>query len=312
MKIKKFMAFTAGVVMSLCLSTAVFAADGDNFVVGNPIDLATGQEVENLTAGQKVVIPVDFTTDTGSVTDFTVKMYYDTSILDYSIPYSSLTTTEADMLLGLGLDTYLLTDTDYANVCAVDPIGTWRGTRFTAAGMLVTNEPREGYAINTWATAVAQTVENRPETYFCFTVVSDVPDTTLNKDLFKLDIAQCSVNSDITIEGTANKANACYGAFNINIDSSVLPYWIQGLYVSLNGGEKVAVTEYKTTDNVNYTFPVRVTTNSTSAATATVEVFADTTTDEAGTANFDQVSMGTFEIQLNSPTSYTDQAVSAQ
>ena len=136
----------------------------------------------------------------------------------------------------------------------------------------------------------------------------------MNFELFEpaLGRGESTVNSDVEIDGSANKLNACFGAFNINIDSSALPYWIQALYVKVGGGEAVPVTEYVTTDNVNYTFPVRITSNSGSAASTTVEVLADVSSSETDSTNTTQESMGTFEVELNSPTSYVDQTVKAQ
>lgn len=315
MKLNKIIGMAVGLAMILSASTVVFAADGDNFVVGTPIDLESGEEVTNLTAGQKILVPVDYTTDTSTVTDFAVRMDYDTSVLDFGIAYSDLTPGEESAIFSYGLDTYLQTDANYEYICAIDPIGTWRGNRFTATGTLGTNEPTEGQVVSAWYSAVAASVDNGPETYFCFTVIDDVTLDQLNFELFEpaLGRGESSVNSDVEIDGTADKLNACFGAFNINIDSSALPYWIQALYVKVDGGDAVQVTEYATTDNVNYAFPVRITSNSGNADAVTVEVLADTSTDEAGSQGTQsKVSMGTFEVQLNSPTSYADQTVSAQ
>ncbi len=69
-------------VLSLCLAAAtvatcssvVSAADENTTSFGTPISLTTGAEVEELTAGDFIAIPVDVTTSTGTLTSWTPRV----------------------------------------------------------------------------------------------------------------------------------------------------------------------------------------------------------------------------------------------
>lgn len=69
-------------VLSLCLAAAtvatcssvVSAADENTTSFGTPISLTTGAEVEELTAGDCIAIPVDVTTSTGKLTSWTPRL----------------------------------------------------------------------------------------------------------------------------------------------------------------------------------------------------------------------------------------------
>ena len=153
--------------------------------------------------------------------------------------------------------------------------------------------------------------------YLLFTVNDDYVapeslnygESSLGRGLFHLiapfvDETTSINHADLEGTQTDSKVNACYGAFNIVIDSDALPYWIQKLYVQVGEAELEEVSQYTTTDNKTFVFPVRVTTNDTDAQTATIEVFADTSSAEADETNVSRVSLGTATIDLDSPTSY--------
>lgn len=332
MSFKKFFgaAVAIGVLVSAMSVTNVFAAS-PTFVVGEPVDAITGEEVTEFTAGQIIEVPIDITNvDSGKLSMSQLELYYDNTVFTPGID----TTDEASE----GYTYYgMYTETLFA----MDPTDEAKGIYRVVARNNMQGRTKGNISGNCYAETDSMTMlwtitglnsvavsDTLPEYYMAFTVKSDfVAPEELNVEgsqsltgtgLFalkgtKVDETTTINHPSITGEQNNAKLNACYGAFNINIDSSVLPYWVQGLYVSVNGGAKVAVSEYKTTDNVTYTFPVRVTTNSTNATTATVEVFADTSSDESGTADVQSaVSMGTFDIQLNSPSSYADNIVTAQ
>ena len=334
MKLNKLVCLVAAVAAAMSLSTAVYAAD-NTITMGAPIDLETNSVAEDLKSGDIIAVPVDVTSTTGKLTSFSAVIEYDTEYLEASIDVD---------------DVNLVSDTVYNNMITlsgestganftksvVNKVGsikqmytTGRGGAKTYVGTMVYNpnysavSGYNNFAYTSWTHTASVETSDTPETYFIFRVTKDIDVDKLNLEIFNSsnyegNLVQDNLNglpavTNINADASQSKANACYGAFNINIDSSVLPYWVQGLYVSVNGGAKVAVSEYKTTDNVTYTFPVRVTTNSTNATTATVEVFADTSSDESGTADVQSaVSMGTFDIQLNSPSSYADNIVTAQ
>lgn len=322
MKLKKvFGAFT--VLATLAFASTAYASN-EKINIGTPIDLATGQEVTEYVAGQKLLVPVDVSNDEQKAFSYNVHITYDTDALTAGIDGNTFSDKELEVISG-----YLNTDMTniilsegsenmYGSINRITKVTLGKTSFAGTANNNVDHTLANGTRVlsMTWYDGVARNLNaDAPEAYALFTVKAPVE--ALNFDLFGVIDGDTSMmgsdNVDTVTVNSANKANACYGAFNINIDSSALPYWIQGLKVAVNGGSKVAVTEYKTTDNVNYTFPVRVVTNSTNASTATVEVFADTSADEAGNTDAkSDVSMGTFEIQLNSPTAYADNTVSAQ
>ena len=86
-------------VLSLCLAAAtvatcssvVSAADENTTSFGTPISLTTGAEVEELTAGDFVAIPVDVTTSTGTLTSWTPRV-----VLSDAIDVDIYATTTAD------------------------------------------------------------------------------------------------------------------------------------------------------------------------------------------------------------------------
>ncbi len=324
MNFKKILGGSLAALMMTSASSACVYASVEKALqfTALPITDFTGNEVTELKTGDVVILPVEATGSDGRIQTGQFEVDYDNTILSlgvnakassdtiafYKEKKSLLITSTQDsntMLLGGReiIESYddILEEYTYAkDQFAVVPIDedtvrvTWNGASPT------------GYAVTDAA-----------EFYVCFTVKDTANVSELNTEYVKkLFVMSSLAGTNDTIgqkyDGTYNKLNACYGAFNINIDSSALPYWIQGLKVSLNDGAKVDVTEYTTTDGVNFTFPVRVTTNNTNAATATVEVFADTSADAEGTKDIQSdVSMGTFEISLNSPTSYADNTVTA-
>lgn len=314
MKIKAIIAALATVVASVGLTTVAFAADIE-YRMGTPIDLSTGEEVTEYVAGQKIAVPVNPVSNVNSVS-YGATFNYDTTVLDYGVSFAGLTGEETAGISNLGGQ--MVAEQDYSTIYGTDLLGSVNPFThaFTPYGSLLINERAEGVVSIGWYTSnsAGYSMAADQEAYIFFTVKDEIDPNKLNVDLFtvtanNVDTTQGNEN----VPSTVDKANACFGAFNINIDSSKLPYWIQALYVKVDGGDAVQVTEYATTDNINYAFPVRITSNSGNASSATVEVLADTSTDEAGNEGTQsQVSMGTFEVQLNSPTSYVDQTVSAQ
>lgn len=313
MKIKGIIVALATVVASVGLTSAVFAEDLE-YRMGTPIDLSTGEKVTEFTAGQKIAVPVNPQASLNSVS-YGATFNYDTNVLDYGVSFSDLTAEETAGISNLGGQ--MVAEADYSTIYGTDLLGSVNPFThaFTPYGSLLINERAEGVVSIGWYTSnsAGYSMAADQEAYIFFTVKGEIDPNSLNVDLFKV-----TANNVDTTQGNENvpsevdKANACFGAFNINIDSSALPYWIQALYVKVGGGEAVPVTEYVTTDNVNYTFPVRITSNSGSAASTTVEVLADVSSSETDSTNTTQESMGTFEVQLDSPTSYVDQTVSAQ
>lgn len=286
----------------------------------NPTDFS-GNQLDTLKPGDVFILPIDVESTNGKMDLSQFDVHYDTSVLTPGV--DAIAHEEAATYYGENDTKTILEDTTiYGGLNIVKSINalTHKPTYFGTDNLTVVHRtPGEvtvqwGGASNTGY----DVTQAQNEFVLFFTVNEGAEFTELNADVIKdlyILSAQSIPSTDVGMsnyEGSTTKLNACYGAFNINIDSSALPYWIQGLQVSVNGGARVAVTEYKSADDVNFTFPVRVVTNSTNATTATVEVFADTSSDEAGSKDVQNVSMGTFDITLNSPTAYADNTVSAQ
>ena len=330
MNFKKFIGTVAatGILLSALSVTSVFAAE-PTFEVGEPVDINTGKAVTEFTAGQIVEVPIDISNvDSGKLSMAQLEMYYDDTVFS-----AGASLTDARTYYATYRDFVALSSTENTKMIGrhnmeEDLFGD--GTFMLPAGAFSGNTTASEESVTMlWNITGADSMPvkaDEPEFYLLFTVKSDykTPEdlnygsSSLGDGLFHLIAPYVDETTSVNhadLDGTQSdaKVNACFGAFNINIDSSKLPYWIQALYVKVDGGDAVQVTEYATTDNINYAFPVRITSNSGNASSATVEVLADTSTDEAGNEGTQsQVSMGTFEVQLDSPTSYADQTVSAQ
>ena len=330
MSLKKFIgtAVATGVLLSALSVTSVFAAE-PTFEVGEPVDINTGKVVTEFTPGQIVEVPIDISNvDSGKISMAQLEMYYDDTVFS-----AGASLTDARTYYATYRDFVALSSTENTKMIGrhnmeEDLFGD--GTFMLPAGAFSGNTTASEESMTMlWNITGADSMPikaDEPEFYLLFTVNSDyvAPEdlnygsSSLGDGLFHLVAPYVDETTSVNhadLEGTQSdaKVNACFGAFNINIDSSKLPYWIQALYVSLDGGAPVAVTEYTTTDDVNYTFPVIITSNNGDAASVNVEVLADTSSDEDGSQNpQSKVSMGSFDVDLNSPTSYVDQTVSAQ
>lgn len=303
MKLKNILGAIVCVATLAVSATSVFAK-GETFIINDPIDLATGEKAEHLTAGMAVAFPIDMITD-----ELTAAMGFRPS---HNTEYLEAGLVDAD-----------LTDAQYDNACDLGELIPNGAEEYSGIDMMIFalgevnrkgnfvsyGYPGASYKMVNWYDAYdRQVYADKPEFYMLYKVVKDVPDDALNFKLIDLVIADCmiSVNMESVLEKNPDPwyANTCYGAFKLNIDSSSLDQWVQGLQVSIDDGTKKAVTEYVTTDNVNYSFPVRVTSNSKKATTATVNVYADVSNSETDTVNTTNVMLGSFTLNLDSPTAY--------
>ncbi len=330
MKLKKLTGFLVATVAALGITTLTYADTTSSITIGAPIDLSTNTVAENYEAGDIIALPVDVTTTSGKVTAFSAVVEYNTEYLEAGVNTNDTNIVSDEVytnllaLSGKDNEDNLVKSSDGSKTGALKLMYTeGRGGAKTYVGTSLYNPTyTSNSAYVSWYHTASTDLRETPETYFIFRVTKDVPADSLNFAAFTVsdnvqNAAQDSNGgideTNVGIDASGAKFNACYGAFNINIDSNALPYWIQALYVKVGDSDAVQVTEYSTTDNVNYAFPVRITSNSGNADAVTVEVLADTSTDEAGNEGTQsKVSMGTFEVQLNSPTSYADQTVSAQ
>lgn len=329
MKLKNFLGLAICVSMLACSATSVFAAATDNgaeedkietFRIGTPINVETGEDVTNLEAGQIVAFPVNIITNR-QIVSFSYGTACDTEYLAAGVADDELSDEAYDYLTSLG---QILEDTDVSLDYYVFAMGDWKRGKFTSwgyPGVAVTPANKvnwyDGYERNVFS--------DKPEFYLLYRVVKSVSIDDLNHSLIWHRDGHCQVGvydfNDPDDEGNIrggdtlyqvpNKAvaNACYGAFKINLNTTTLTKWVQGLQVSINDGDKKVVDEYVTTDNVNYSFPVRITSNSGEAETATVAVYADVSNSETDTTNTTNVKIGEFTVDLDTPTAYDGQSL---
>jgi hypothetical protein len=324
--LKRFLgtSIALGALVSAMSVTGVFAAE-PTFVVGNPIDALTGEEVTEFKAGQIIEVPVDITNvDSGKLSGVQMEMYYDSSVFTPGID-----ATEE----GTDGDTYYNSYTE--NLLAMDPtdlnkevyrvVGRnniqGKGSKGNISGNCYADP--DGVTLM-WTTAGTSNAISAsvPEYYFAFTVKDDyVAPETLNyagtqsytsTGLFALNVIKASEttstpHTNLTGTQTSAKLNACDGAFQIVINSTDLPYYVKS--IKANDTELTACTNEDGT--TTYKFPVRLISSTGSASgTTDVAITAVVSDDEAGSVNSREVSWGKVTVNVDgTATSYADTSV---
>lgn len=322
MKLKKILGVAALAIGIMSLPTAVFA-DENYFVMSTPFyDLTTNEETEDLVAGHKIAVPVDVTSTTGGLTSFSICAEFDPDYVEAGLVLTDCTTEEkANIKNFAGGTTTMFKDhhgkyVAYINTYQLDDFGDKEYIGDTGGNTDWGFDLDRNLTFFFSAYEISFPYTEEPECYVLFTVKKTVSADELNVTPWEPVYDYCqlgdnrqglpSVNS---VAGEADKINACYGAFKINLNTATLTKWVQGLQVSINGGDKKVVDEYVTTDNVNYSFPVRITSNSGKAETATVAVYADVSNSETDTTNKTNVKIGEFTVDLDTPTAYDGQSL---
>ena len=299
--------------VALCASALLFTtpvfASGETFTIGNPIDLNTGSEATELTAGQILAYPVDITTDS-QIVSYQIFMQYDNTVLTPGIVDADISNDQFDNIDALGE----LADTNSSGLDgAIFSIGEIdRKGNFSAYGdYLGFNTAYADNVCNVgWGDHLGRNVnDTTPEFYALYTVKTSVSDEDLNKKLISPVTEKCTVGvynvgETTSVPTNTVKANACDGAFKIVVDGSTLPYWVQG--VSVNGTLLTAcINEEGSTE---YSFPVRLINSTDSTATSIdAKIVATVTDDEAGTINKRTVTWATVNVSVDgSVTSYSD------
>lgn len=307
MKLRKIIsAFLAlGIVAT---ATPAFAADGDSFQVGTPYDITAGESTDALVAGHVIAVPVEIVSTTGGLSSYDIKIQYDNT---YVTPGYDMVNESSmwDTLDELGTQQGFDTNND-TKVLYITKLGTYRGSRFTAAGTIVYN-PAYGSNNNkvaiAWANSTSVKVNtNLPEAYVIFTVLKDTDVNALNTEVFSVDSADCNLadspngkTAQANVANTVNKANACVTAFQVDVDNDALAnsgFWIQKLYAKVGDTTQPLTICNNTDGTATYSFPTRILTNTTGNADLTVDIYATVTTDEAGTENATDVKVGTFNL----------------
>ena len=313
MKLNKIL----GVVLSLSViagtSSFAMAAEGDYFKLGTPYDITTGSEATEIVAGHKIAVPVDITSTTGSLTSYQVIAKYDSDILSAGFTYDDCTGEEASNLVSLAGEASNLTMDPNTNLYGAVRYmyTTGFGKVFTGSQLANTAfkdetlDSSSSYICTNWFHTASVKTTNDPECYLLFTVKNSVDENSLNVDILEVVSSLSNVQdtyngkpTEIGINGEAAKANACDGAFKVVVDSSALPYWVQGVNAKINGTSYTLDALVQDGDTTVYGFPVRVT-SAADEVSVDVEIEATVTDDETGLENSRTVSWGTVNVDMS-------------
>lgn len=301
-------------VLSLCLAAAtvatcssvVSAADANTTSFGTPISLTTGAEVEELTVGDFIAIPVDVTTSTGKLTSWTPRLVLsdalEAGIEDASMSddqYANLEALGGEIVTNeAGMDYYV------KNIFKSGRKKTFLGSWNVNPKQVIDGVPH--FSVG-WYDTAADAYTDEPECWFLCTVKKDVTADDLNNEAFyttKSTQLADNINglaSVSDVKGSAVKFNATQGAFKVVLNADALPAgnWVQGLYAQV-GSTKQEITACVHADGTTtYEFPVRV--NSATGATNAIDVdiYATTTADEAGATTSTDKKIGSINLTMD-------------
>ncbi len=301
MKLKKMIsAFLAlGIVAT---ATSAFAADSDLFHIGTPYDITDGVSTDVLTEGHVIALPVDVFSTTDAITNFQYIIEYDSMYVTPGYDTSNATDDFFDTVATLGSETYA---SDDVTIQFINALGTWRGSRFTAAGSSVYNPAKgDNEVMYGWYHTSSQALNaSTPEAYIIFTVNKSVDVDALNTEVFKA--SGCLLADTVNGKGdtpnvgnTVDKINACDGAFKIVVDSASLPYWVQGVDAVIDGTTYALDACVGADGTTEYSFPVRLT-SAADKASVDVSIRATVSNDESGSINSRTVDWGTVNVAMD-------------
>lgn len=313
MKIKSaFCAFA--VFATFALATTVYASN-EKIDLGTPIDLATGQEVTSYTVGQKIMVPVDVSNDELKAVAYSLDIKYNTEYLSGGIDGSTLTDAELEVLSGyLNADMTNIqlsegSDTIYGQINRITKVVLGKTSFAGTPNNYITKALKDGgTALSmTWYDSAARTLNaTEPEAYALFTVKKEVPYDSLNFELYSAVYDNTTMagsdNVDTVTTNSADKANACLTAFKVSVDNDAIPAgtWIQKLYAKVGDTtQDLLICNNDGTSSI-YEFPARVLTNSTGSDTLAIEIYAVTSSDEAGAESTGDVLIGTVNATADS------------
>ncbi|MBR1443110.1 MAG: hypothetical protein IJ583_06205 [Firmicutes bacterium] len=274
------------------------ASSEEFFTIGKPIDLSTGQEAETIVKGEFLAFPVNVNSSTGSINNVKFTLKYDNSILQPGINENDVDAQVIDKLSGLGElrnsnSVYVFSD-KAAKTKA--PESTTANSIYGENEVMYQTQYSENYSLS----------QNEPEFYVLFTVENTL--SKLNQELFTIDGANSSINTDAAVElinpdVKQEKINECAAALMICIDTEGYEDYIQALNVKIGDKESVKAKKYYTDDDTIYKFPVRIFSDKTSAA---VKISADISSDKDGKENNANKELYSNTIDLGSPEGYTE------
>ena len=304
MKLKRILsAIIAFGVVASCLPT--FAAETNHLELGTPYDVTTQEYTSDLVAGHIIAIPVNITSITDKLENYSIAFDYDPNILTPGVKDTDLTDDQYNDLLNFGAIETQTSGMDY-NVN-----GFYTSGRFgnTAIGTTTINAETYDTGLNdpnmkgffiSWFTAAGQDVKaDAPENLLIFTVNKAADG--LNAEIIKLATDRCLINDSSSthiFSGIATKANACDGAFKIVVDSEKLPYWVQKVTVD-DKGTRVELDACVNSDGTTlYSFPVRFISEN-EVANADIEIYATVSDDESGATNVREVNWGVVNVDMS-------------
>lgn len=287
-----------GVITS---SVPVFAAEVNHIELGTPYDVTTGEYTSDLVAGHVIGIPVNISSATNKVENYSLALDYDPNILIPGVLDSNLTNDQYADLENFGAIETQASGMDY-NVNGFYTTG--RGGNTAIASSTINSEyvtslgnsNMKGFFIS-WFYSVGQDITENPENMLLFTVNSTTDE--LNAKIFELDLSRCLVNDSTSnnFSGEATKANACDGAFKVVVDSEALPYWVQGVTANIGDQDYALDAALNEDGTTSYSFPVRVT-SAAEEASVDATIKATVSDDEAGSANLREVEWGTVTVDM--------------
>lgn len=292
MKLKTILGVFTGIVGAMICSASVYAA---SIELGTPVtvDTASGTTtpVYEYKAGTTVAVPIYLYPDseTDTVNNYGISAIYDEN---YLVPtgvngntYSCLGTaaTNSGLTTSEGRRAWAFNATkdewgDY---------GTYYYSKNDTAHMV-------GIVASGTDVVLADTENKNLVGYFMFSIVKDVDaDTALNTEIIKLnpdalDATTIRVNdgSDERMTAKFTKANGCLTAFQVDVDNDQVAktgYWIQRLYAVV-GDTEADLSVYNNEDgSATYSFPARVVTDSQSAVSDGVQIYAEVSKEQDAT-----------------------------
>ncbi len=309
--IKSFLSIA--IILSMVMSAMPVFADSEYMSLGTPYDVTDNEYTTDLEAGHIIAVPVDITSSSTQIQAYAVVVKYDTSVLS---PGALLTTLNADDYLlydRLGDLGAVIETGDYCY--AVSGIYTSGRYGNTDNGTTDANPDYTNHGAITsgdhfyvgWYSTGDDLQTDAPETYMVFTVLDDVDD--LNYSAIELATDYTVVDAANGVDGETTKANACDGAFQINVDSSKLSYWVQAVTVNIDGTDYALDACVNEDGSTTYSFPVRVT-SAADDTSVTATITATVTDDVDGTTNEQTVDWGTVTVDMTgAATSYAATSV---
>lgn len=280
------------------------SANTDSFTLGTPIDLTTGSEVTELSAGQYIAIPVDIDSDTGYVGAFALKYTCDDA-LSQGIKNSVIENNATVLSNILSITENVATDGN-----ETDPTYYALGLTKTKSGLTSKYDTYMGDTSGKTATVAMMStghaaILDGPECYLLLTVDS----TPANADSLNFEVVTLSdesyLSDTVNDKGSTygyesemsndGKLNATQGAFKITLDADELDYYVKEIYV--NG---VALTEYVKDSETVYSFPVRVNRTDKSTDSLDITVTAEVYSNAEGTEGKQTVELASATIAMDS------------